>query len=449
MVINVSSSLGYGSGLDIPKLVSDLAAASRLPKIARLDARAAVAQTTISAVARIKSSLEAVASSLAAVVGDGTLQTQPNVSDPAVLTAKAIPGQSLSPITTQVEVLALARGQTLASAPSPAASAPVGQGTLRLTVGGVAHDIVITSSNDSLSGLAAAITASDSGARASLVNDGGGVRLVVRGPTGEANAFTLERIAGDAALDRFSTAQMTVAQTAADASLRVDGIMLSRPSNIVDDVVPGMVLTLRTARPGGEVSIGTQPPGDAIRSALTDFATAYNDVRKILAEAPAATRNDGEVRAFERAFTNLVSQPLTSDPNINSLTAIGFSTNRDGTIAFDRERFAGAYRSDPAAVEQIFVPLRTDTRTQITDPGLNTAFGTLATAFGARLGGVSTRLGKEAQSVERKRERVEARELLYRGRLERQFANIDVRIGAIKSTQSFLDQQIKLWTTRN
>jgi flagellar hook-associated protein 2 len=44
---------------------------------------------------------------------------------------------------------------------------------------------------------------------------------------------------------------------------------------------------------------------------------------------------------------------------------------------------------------------------------------------------------------------MEARELAYRSRLEKQFAGMDSLIGALKATQSYLEQQIKLWNNGN
>ena len=45
---SIASSLGAGSGIDIPKLVDDLAAASREPKVTRLSTLAQQNQARIS-----------------------------------------------------------------------------------------------------------------------------------------------------------------------------------------------------------------------------------------------------------------------------------------------------------------------------------------------------------------------------------------------------------------
>ena len=42
---------------------------------------------------------------------------------------------------------------------------------------------------------------------------------------------------------------MTLGQTAANAQFTIDGVAFSRKTNIVDDVVPGMSLTLKKVPP--------------------------------------------------------------------------------------------------------------------------------------------------------------------------------------------------------
>src|SRR3546814_14969953 len=90
--------------------------------------------------------------------------------------------------------------------------------------------------------------------------------MIFKGATGEANGFTL---AADAGADPGLTAVaygsgggMTLGQAAADAKFTIDGVAFSRATNIVDDVVPGMSLTLKKAAPGQPVDIGARRPPD-------------------------------------------------------------------------------------------------------------------------------------------------------------------------------------------
>src|SRR3546814_5105690 len=84
MVSSIANSLGFGSGLDVKQLVTDLSNASRDPKIARMTDPTQTNQTRISALARARADLAGFADSLSQSVGDGTLRSTPTVSDASV-----------------------------------------------------------------------------------------------------------------------------------------------------------------------------------------------------------------------------------------------------------------------------------------------------------------------------------------------------------------------------
>jgi flagellar secretion chaperone FliS len=62
------------------------------------------------------------------------------------------------------------------------------------------------------------------------------------------------------------------------------------------------------------------------------------------------------------------------------------------------------------------------------------------------LDSLRSRLEKEASAITSNREKMETRETSYRQRLEQKFGNMDARITALRATQSYLEQQIKLWS---
>lgn len=446
-MVSIANSLGYGSGIDVAALVTQLAAASREPKVARFDTRTKAVQSSISAVAQARSDLEGFATSLSGLVAGGTLQSQPSVADTDILDAKAVPGARMTSFSGAVEVTQLARGQTLASTFRPSATAAVGQGTLTLTVGNTAYPIVIGASNDSLTGLASTINDARSGVTASVVSDTAGARLVLKGPTGTPAAFTLS--SADSGLSSFAyPGSMTLVQGALNAEFKVDGLAYSRPTNIIDDVVPGVALTLKKAAAGVPVAVGVTRASDILKTTIADFVSVYNELKGHIAAARTATRGDQGLRTLDRQLAQLIAQPVTRGTP-GSLSAIGVKTNRDGTIAFDEAAFNTAYAANPDGVEAIMSPTRDATHNATTDPGLAgvlTALNTAVTASGGALASLSTRLGKEATALETDRARMEVRETAYKARLEKQFAGVDTSVGALKATQSYLDQQIKLWT---
>ena len=76
MVTSIANSLGFGSGIDTAALVADLAAASRAPKAARLDALSRANQAKVSTLAQARSDLDSFANSLEALASGGTLRSQ-------------------------------------------------------------------------------------------------------------------------------------------------------------------------------------------------------------------------------------------------------------------------------------------------------------------------------------------------------------------------------------
>ncbi|WP_380879090.1 flagellar filament capping protein FliD [Sphingomonas sp. DBB INV C78] len=67
-------------------------------------------------------------------------------------------------------------------------------------------------------------------------------------------------------------------------------------------------------------------------------------------------------------------------------------------------------------------------------------------AAGGPLASSQNRLTTETKTITTDREKMETREASYRDRLVKQFTTMDSRVSAYKATQSYLDQQIKMWT---
>lgn len=453
MISSIANSLGFGSGIDTAGLVADLAAASRAPKIQRLDALAKTNQAKLSTLAQARSDLDSFADSLESLAAGGTLRSQPVTSDDSAISVAATPGTLLGSFSGQLTVQTLAKAQTSYSAHIPSRSDAIGQGTMTLTVGGNSYGITIDSTNDSLDGLASAINATGSGVRASVINDAGSFRLVLKGASGAANAFQLEADAGAAAgLSQFSQAQLITGQSAQDASFLVDGVAFQRPSNSISDVIPGMVVTLKKADPLATVSIAATRPTESIRQTLADFVSVFNTLKKDVEAARKTNNGNPALRAFERQLDGFAGRQLTSDASVKSLADIGVATNRDGTLSLDMAKLDAALRDHPDAVEAIFNPPRSASQTELTDPGISFVLDSLrdaAVSANGPLEQVRASLQREADQIATNRTRIEQREDAYRSRLERQFAGMDARIGALKATQSYLEQQIKLWNNDN
>lgn len=455
MVTSIANSLGFGSGLDIKQLVTDLSAASRDPKVARISALTQQNQARISAVAQAKSDLVGFADSLEQMIADGSLRSTPTVSDESVLSATARAGLSADSFSATIVVNSLARAQTAYSGIVADKAAAIGTGTMTLSVGGVNKTITIDATNNSLEGLATAINASGAGVTASIVADTGGSRIVLKGATGEANAFTLTADVGaDPALAAFGYGAgggMTLGQSATNASFTIDGIAYSRDSNIVDDIIPGMSLTLKKAAPGQPVDIGASRPLDMIRQTVGDFVSVYNQLKKSLSAAANMSGTTSTLRSLERELSDMVNKVLTTGSGISKLSDIGITSAKDGTLTLDSLKLEKALTADAGAVEALFSPRRDATHTIVSDPGIAGVLDAIrdkAVASDGAIGRVSKTLADKSSSLAEQLEKVEEREAAYKTRLEKQYSALDVKLNAFKATQAYLEQQIKMWTNQ-
>jgi flagellar hook-associated protein 2 len=370
MVASIGYSLGIGSGLDINSLVKGLSEAERAPKEALLKRREDSNAAKVSALADASSAIDSFASALSSLISGGTLFTQPSVSDTSILSATSVPGAPLTSLSGQLEVLQLARAQTLSSVGLASSTAAVGEGDLTLTTGAGSFVVTIDATNNSLEGLAAAINGKNAGVTASIVTDQGTAKLVLKGATGTANAFTLSVADGTATgLERFAfgpsvTGGMTEAQAAQDAIVKLDGVEVRRASNSFKDLVPGVQFDLKKAAPGSLVNLGLTRPGAAIEQAVSDFVTAYNELNTLLSNATAAgvngqggpLRGDISIRDMRRQLSQLTSTVLNSRGSIRTLAEIGVRTNRDGSLSLNAAQLKEALQNNPGDVEALFNP---------------------------------------------------------------------------------------------
>lgn len=529
MVTSIGYSLGIGSGLDTKAMIEGLAEAQRAPKEALIAQREAENSAKISMLSEVSNAIDGFATALTALIDGGTLFTQPSVSDESVLTASAVPGSDNGELSALIEVRQLAKSQSLVSTTLASDTDPVGQGDLTLTTANGTYTITIDSTNDSLVGLADAINDKHSGVTATVITDQNGARLMLKGATGEASAFTLST-AATTGLERFAydpavTGGMTAAQIAQDAIVSLDGVEVRRGSNSFDDLIAGVQIDLKRAVPGTTISLGITRPTAEITMAVNDFVFAYNELHKMLADAtaPASSGEEGPlrrdlgIRQLQRQLAGLSSTVLNSAGGPRTLAEIGVATNRDGTLSVNSAQLADALERDPEGVEALFNPRQyssdplvsiyskmgaakpgTYTLTNLVpegggvgasgmidglamissgphlispatssavglvvevkgalasatitiDSGLGGALQAIRDAVRARGGPIDSaedRLAAEAEDIAEDREKMEMRAETYYNQLVASFTTMEIQVSAFKATQSYLEQQFKVW----
>lgn len=472
-ISSITTALGAGSGVDVAALVSSLVDAQFANKTAQLTKQSATITNQISGVSSLKSGISSFSSALTSLVKGGSLATAPTSSNAGIVGVSALSGAKLAGLSASVEVRQLATAQVATSAPRPDTIASVGRGSFTLTFGtadvtdgamtgftagtGAPISIPITAGNSGLSGIARAINAAGAGVTATVLTDSAGSRLSIKGATGEAKAFTLTATEdpdapGLSALNIGPGATTSIGTTARDAIVAVDGTALKRPSNSISDLITGVKLDLVSASVGTTVTIGSSAPTASLSQAVSDFVETFNQLNAAIKEqtdpATGALRSDAAATGLQRQLRQLTLTPLSTGAATGApttLAEIGVRTNRDGTLSVDSTVLSSMLNKYPTAVEAMFADGKGASGNGIS--GALTAISEAATNIKTGLGASAVRYSKAQGDVASDQSDLTDAEAVLTKRLTAQYAAMDARVAAYKSTQAFLKQQVEAWNS--
>ena len=259
----------------------------------------------------------------------------------------------------------LARETKLISTGFAETSSAIGNGTIAITVGSTVTEITINDSNSSLDGIRLAINNSGANVQANFINDGSTnnpVKLVISGKqTGTENAVSISASNTLFGFGQSSPISFTETQAAQNASFDLDGVAVSKASNVVTDVISGTTLTLESA---GSGIITLSPDEEAIKEKVQNYVDGYNEIILHLSSELALTESTGEtgvlfanftIQNLQQTLRETVSDEVVGiDGSFNFLSQIGVRTQSDGTISIDDGILSTAIASDIGNVTQLF-----------------------------------------------------------------------------------------------
>lgn len=352
---SVLSALGGTTGIDVTSAVDAILYADRAPERAWQAQQATLASQT-SALNQLQSEASALSDTL------GSLQSSAGVisaatatsTNPGVVTATAADGTVAS--THQIVVNSLASSGSWYSAAESSSSAALpsgsfdiitGTGTTTISVGG-------TSGVDTLDQLAASINSNSLGLTASIVTDSSGARLSL--------VSTSSGSAGDFSVGNDSTLSFTRANTGTNAALTIDGVPVSSATNTVSGALSGVTLNLQSASAGTPITLNVAPDTTSIVSGIASFVSAYNTLIK---DANSQLKYDSNtntagVLQADSAVQSLQSQLLTitnyntGGSSFGTLSALGITTQSDGTLSLNSTTLNSAIQTNNAAVAGFF-----------------------------------------------------------------------------------------------
>ncbi len=178
---------------------------------------------------------------------------------------------------TDVTLIAVAASETsLSSYASSTATQVSASGSVRLTVGTTQYDIALPSGENNLVGLRDKINTLNSGVTATILT----VDATTNYLSISANATGAKVV--DLREDPLglNTSLLTATNQGSNLNFKLNGVQVSRSSNLVNDLVSGVSFTLKQTTSVAEtLSIGLSSDRSKLSAAVSGFIDAYNTVQ--------------------------------------------------------------------------------------------------------------------------------------------------------------------------
>ena len=347
---SVLLNMGNGSGIDIIKLARDLADAEMMPQQDRVTRAKTDTEAAISAYAVLKYNVELLTEQFNGLNDAQELATPVAVSsNTSAISIGSTQGSAVSG-SHQIDVTQLAASQRNRSSEYTSSTETLNSGSafdITVTSNGSTQTISVDAGDDTPAGVVAAINASGTGFTATLIDTdtaGTNYRIVLQGPSGEDNAFTVS-----------STPDLGIhtagnqLQSAANALLTVDGMSIERTSNTISDAISGVTLNLNAVASGTSLQVTNDTT--TLKEKLKELVATYNVVQVVLNELSDPDSTEEEVggalsndMAFVRSVRDAIYAAVTTDSStpsgdVAALRDLGIELTKTGSLSFNEATY--------------------------------------------------------------------------------------------------------------
>lgn len=351
---------GIASGLDTKAIIAALSAINKKP-IDLLQNKASQFAGLKQRYEQLRGKLQTLQDTVSDIAkSTDLLSFSATSSNTNILTATASGSAAAGSFNVAVNALAKAQVSTSAGF-ADYTTTSAGTGDLKFTIGSTTTTISIASGKDTLEKVRDAINDAKFGVTATIVSEGTGTtpyKLVLQSnKTGTDNAFTIDATAFTGTLALGQT------QAAANASISINGLTLTRQSNVVSDVVPGVTLNLLSQN-ASPVTVTLNPDYGAIETKIQKYVDSQSDLVSFINSQIAAVNNQGgwfngesTVRNIKNGLLQLTTAGSLPGGSNSTLASIGISLDKDGTLNFDKTKFETAAKSNLDGVTNLMTKL--------------------------------------------------------------------------------------------
>ncbi len=382
MAVDVISSLNTnGSGLNITQLAKDLTQAETSAKRSIVTDRIDKAEVSLSALDRLRTQFESLDSAVGAAASASATSI---TSDNSAIALTSEDTENLVMGDTTIAVEQMAQPQVLAFGGFSGETDTLAGGTLVIDFGSwddaepsaftadatKTQQTITIAEGTTLAELADQITALD-GLAASIIDVGDGTfSLGVLTDYGAKNAVRFTATQDDPAstntaidvLDMTDQVEDVQMQAAMNAQLKVNGITITRPSNDIDDVIPGVSFTV-AGYSDYMATVSVEINTTAAEEAMQGLVDAFNTTLKMLdtmtdrgyaGSAAGDLAGDSAINGLRREFERSLNQGISGyGDRTYYLSDLGVRTERDGTLTLDTNALEDAMTNSPQIFEAI------------------------------------------------------------------------------------------------
>jgi flagellar hook-associated protein 2 len=447
------TSQGVGSGLDISAIVTALTNSYGAAQTNELNTEQTTLNAQVSAFGTFSSALDTLQSTLTTLQSASALAgNTATVADKTIASAStdadAVPGSY------SLEVQNLATAQTLTSSAFTSGNAYIGTGTLTLSVGGNSTSVTIDSTNDTLSGIAAAINGASNnpGVTASVITTTAGSRLVLTGTqTGTSNTITLTQSGGDGGLAQIAydpadgLNNLTQTQAAQDANFTINGFAATSASNTVSGAITGVTLQLLSASAASTpTTVSISPDTSGASTSIGTFVTALNGVLSAIQSLTSYDPSTGvagplngnaTIESFQNQLENILDTVQSGSAGGNSLAALGISADANtGQLDSDSTKLSNALAGNLTSVENLLAGSN----------GIATQLNTLINQYtgpNGLLSSINSGLQSSLSNVSQQQTALKAELATYSATLTSEYNAMDAAVASLKETQTYLNAE--------
>ena len=453
MAVDYINTLGAGAGFNTKEIVTALVNAERAPEEARLERKIDTAETQISGLALAASSLNIIKNA-ADDLKDLSDFNNFSVSN-SQTTALTVSADANAKVGSHsITVTTVAREQRTNLTPDGAteftsASQLLNSGTafdLSIEIGDsstVTHSVSVTTTTPQ--GIVDAINAAGIDVTAQLIDKGtSGTNYIVQlvGESGTQNQFTVTP-----SVSNMLTSDTPSGQTAANASLTVNGVSFSRSSNSINDIINGVTLNLNGATTGAAAVTLTQDTS-VVETKIRTLVSAFNDSKTTIneltsREADGALAGDSVFKQAVRSVTNVfLNMSSTPGSTITRLSDLGVSVNRSGFLEVTDAKLATALSDNFNDVRKVFsADTERQTNSGTANRGVSGDLSKLIEDLSSSSGYFTTqetRLNDNVVSLELELEELDEKMAALKRRYDSQFASMNSLIDKLNNTKDNL-----------